>query len=345
MSLSESSTNPNPVQITEDEAALYDRQIRLWGLDAQQKMRNATILIIRLNGTATETVKNIVLAGVGRILILDEKNVSQEDLGAGFFFRDEDVGKHRAEAAKPRIQSLNPLVQVDAITSSSPADLEGLKGILSSESVDLVCATDFPRDYLIQVNDICRQSGKSFYAGGTYGLLGYIFCDLLIHHYISPDRNSGSKEGPPKNIKVSAAYPPLSEALHYKWAELSKRQTKELNPAAIFTILAVWEFESRKGILPTNPEDLTELEALTQALIATTGVNPQVLSKPPSDLLRTVPTSVSHEFSPICAIIGGILAQDILKALAAREPPIANMFAFDGNTGRGTVCRMNMGPV
>lgn len=60
---------------------------------------------------------------------------------------------------------------------------------------------------------------------------------------------------------------------------------------------------------------------------------------------RTVPTSVSHEFSPICAIIGGILAQDILKALAAREPPIANMFAFDGNTGRGTVCRMNMGPV
>ena len=49
-----------------------------------------------------------------------------------------------------------------------------------------------------------------------------------------------------------------------------------------------------------------------------------------------------HEFSPVCAIIGGILAQDILKALAGRDPPIANFFTFDGNVGAGTVCRMNM---
>jgi ubiquitin-like 1-activating enzyme E1 A len=25
-----------------------------------------------------------------------------------------------------------------------------------------------------------------FYAGGTYGLLGYIFCDLQKHDYIAP---------------------------------------------------------------------------------------------------------------------------------------------------------------
>jgi ubiquitin-like 1-activating enzyme E1 A len=53
-------------------------------------------------------------------------------------------------------------------------------------------------------------------------------------------------------------------------------------------------------------------------------------------------TTAAHEFSPVCAIVGGMLAQDILKALAAREPPIANFFTFDGNTGSGTVTRMNM---
>lgn len=37
-----------------------------------------------------------------------------------------------------------------------------------------------------------------------------------------------------------------------------------------------------------------------------------------------------------------MLAQDILKALGAREAPIANFFVFDGNTGAGTVTRMNM---
>lgn len=57
---------------------------------------------------------------------------------------------------------------------------------------------------------------------------------------------------------------------------------------------------------------------------------------------RTMSTTAAHEFSPVCAVVGGMLAQDILKALAAREPPIANLFVFDGNTGGGTVCRMNM---
>lgn len=56
-------------------------------------MRNATILVIRLKGTATETIKNIVLAGIGKLVIVDWEEVSAVDLGAGFFFRDEDIGK------------------------------------------------------------------------------------------------------------------------------------------------------------------------------------------------------------------------------------------------------------
>jgi len=57
---------------------------------------------------------------------------------------------------------------------------------------------------------------------------------------------------------------------------------------------------------------------------------------------RSLVNGASHEFNPVCAIIGGFLGQDILKALGGRDPPIANFFAFDGNTGGGTVCRLNM---
>ena len=55
-------------------------------------MRNATILVVRLRGVATEAIKNMVLAGTGKLIIMDSDTVSEEDLGAGFFFRDEDVG-------------------------------------------------------------------------------------------------------------------------------------------------------------------------------------------------------------------------------------------------------------
>ena len=50
-------------------------------------------MVMRLRGTATETIKNIVLAGIGKLIIVDDEDVSEEDLGAGFFFRDEDVGR------------------------------------------------------------------------------------------------------------------------------------------------------------------------------------------------------------------------------------------------------------
>lgn len=89
----ERNVTPSTTALTEEEASRYDRQMRLWGLEAQQRMRNATILVVRLRGVATEAIKNMVLAGIGKLLIVDGEDVTEEDLGAGFFYRDEDVGR------------------------------------------------------------------------------------------------------------------------------------------------------------------------------------------------------------------------------------------------------------
>lgn len=40
-----------------------------------------------------------------------------------------------------------------------------------------------------------------------------------------------------KNVKLTATYTPLSSALQHRWAGLTRRQTKELNPAVVFSIL------------------------------------------------------------------------------------------------------------
>ena len=56
--------------VTEDEAALYDRQIRLWGLEAQNHMRQAHVAVVSFTGVAEEIVKNIVLAGIGALTIV-----------------------------------------------------------------------------------------------------------------------------------------------------------------------------------------------------------------------------------------------------------------------------------
>ena len=79
-------------------------------------MRNATILMVRLNGVATEAIKNIVLAGIGKLIVVDPDDVTEQELGAGFFYRDEDVGK-KVSSATPARPGTGPEEQCD----TSPA--------------------------------------------------------------------------------------------------------------------------------------------------------------------------------------------------------------------------------
>lgn len=65
-------------------------------------MRNATVLVVRLQGVATEAIKNIVLAGIGKLIIVDDKPVTEEDLGCGFFFSEQDIGKQVRNYSRKR---------------------------------------------------------------------------------------------------------------------------------------------------------------------------------------------------------------------------------------------------
>eukprot|EP01089_Gocevia_fonbrunei_P003393 TRINITY_DN1334_c0_g1_i2.p1 TRINITY_DN1334_c0_g1~~TRINITY_DN1334_c0_g1_i2.p1 ORF type:complete len:104 (+),score=16.32 TRINITY_DN1334_c0_g1_i2:161-472(+) len=75
-------------QLSEEEAALYDRQIRLWGVAVQQRMRDAKILLAGLGGIMNEVCKNLVLAGVGSVFILDNQIVYPHHLAAQFFLSE-----------------------------------------------------------------------------------------------------------------------------------------------------------------------------------------------------------------------------------------------------------------
>lgn len=46
-------------------------------------------------------------------------------------------------------------------------------------------------------------------------------------------------------------------------------------------------------------------------------------------------TTASTEFMPVCAIIGGVMGQDVLNTLGGREPPVINVFIYDGSSGAG----------
>ena len=42
----------------------------------------------------------------------------------------------------------------------------------------------------------------------------------------------------------------------------------------------------------------------------------------------------------MCAVVGGIVAADVIKIISGKEPPINNAFFYDGATGEGVVQRL-----
>jgi hypothetical protein len=51
----------------------YDRQLRLWGANGQRALAEASVLLIGADGVGSETLKNLVLPGIGSFTILDDK--------------------------------------------------------------------------------------------------------------------------------------------------------------------------------------------------------------------------------------------------------------------------------
>ena len=86
----------------------YDRQLRLWGARGQSNLAKARVICVGSSAVATETLKNIILPGVGSFLLIDDAKVVNSDLGQNFFLEASDIGRFRGEAATEHLLTLNP---------------------------------------------------------------------------------------------------------------------------------------------------------------------------------------------------------------------------------------------
>ena len=244
--------------ITEEEAQLYDRQIRLWGLDAQKRLRASRILVAGIKGLGCEVVKNLVLAGVNSLTMLDHENLTKEDGDSQFLAPRNKIGTNRAEASLERVRQLNP--GVDIRIDKSHLDTKDAK--FFSDNFDLVVITNHPKNTIVKINHICRESGIKFFAGDIFGYFGYSFMDLVEHEFVeevkqtaeaklSKDQeNNASKadgDGAPKAkkartvemeepetkmVKNTMQFVSLERATQVDWAQDAyKKRIKRMDPS------------------------------------------------------------------------------------------------------------------
>ena len=91
----------------------YDRQLRLWAAKGQRALEESHFLLLNSGSgvVGIETLKNLVLPGIGQFTIVDENIVTEEDLGINFFLEESSLGKSRAAECCRLLRELNTEVE------------------------------------------------------------------------------------------------------------------------------------------------------------------------------------------------------------------------------------------
>eukprot|EP01025_Chloroclados_australasicus_P042611 TRINITY_DN4529_c0_g2_i1.p1 TRINITY_DN4529_c0_g2~~TRINITY_DN4529_c0_g2_i1.p1 ORF type:complete len:1048 (-),score=190.46 TRINITY_DN4529_c0_g2_i1:257-3400(-) len=159
--------NGSVVNIDED---LHSRQLAVYGKESMRKMANANILICGLKGVGVEIAKNVVLAGVKSVILLDNGVVKHTDLASQFYLQQEDVGKKRAEACVAKVQQLNTAVKVQVCGEDLSESL--------IKNFDTVVLTDSNLAESKQIDAWCRANKVAFVRTENRGVYCSIFCDF-----------------------------------------------------------------------------------------------------------------------------------------------------------------------
>ncbi|KAK6148060.1 hypothetical protein DH2020_018972 [Rehmannia glutinosa] len=269
-------------ELTEHETALYDRQIRVWGADAQRRYLKELISAL------IYFCKNIVLAGVGSVTLIDDRLVTEDLLAANFLIpADENVyaGKSLAELCSDSLKDFNPMQSV---------------------------------------NEKCRKLLKriAFYTVDCRDSCGEIFVDLQNYIY--------SKKKDDEAVECHLEYPSFEEAISVPWKSLPRRVSKLY--LAMRVIEKFEELEGR-GTGDTSAADLLNVQKLRKELCEAHSVDE---SQVPDSLLERL-LEGRREFPPVCAIIGGILGQEVIKAISGKGDPLKNFFFYDVMDGKGII--------
>lgn len=300
-----------PRELTGEEAALYDRQIRLWGLEAQRKLASSHVL---LAGTACsllghELAKNVVLSGVARLALC----AAGKTQAPGFLGPD-------LNATATALRDMNPHVDVAVLDEVLPHVHE----------FSMVCAIGMTRKEELAIAKVCREKGVAFSAGRTAGSVGWLFLDLGKRYKFQfqtkkdPKVDNETNEMTDKELTFCS----YEEAISAPWGGELRRSEFGWHVAS--TLL---EFEDQNARLPNG--DMEDQQALLGIYEKLSAEKKCATSK--KDLIEQVGKVSQFTLPPIAAIVGGMWGRETIKVVSGKDEPINNFFFYNSKTSSGSL--------
>uniref|UniRef100_A0AAX7VBJ1 E1 ubiquitin-activating enzyme n=1 Tax=Astatotilapia calliptera TaxID=8154 RepID=A0AAX7VBJ1_ASTCA len=327
-------------EISEIDEGFYSRQLYVLGHEAMHRMGSAKVLIAGMKGLGVEIAKNVVLSGVKHVTVQDEGMTTWSDLSSQFFLKESHLGQNRAACSVQQLAVLNPHVVVEQYTG--PLD----ENLLLQYQV--VVLTDSSLEDQKRFGELCHSHGIKFIVADTKGLCGQLFCDFGEKFEVL-DRDgempasvmiqSISKDNPGVVICTDDQKHGLSDGDNVIFSEV--QGMTELNNMAPVGIKVRGQFFLFL---------LYHLHLTIKAIYRTVSTHLLVLLQSDADYLLTIVRELNEvaqleeldevtvqslsytaqgDLAPINAFIGGLAAQEVIKACSRKFTPLQQWLYFD----------------
>ena len=186
------------------------------GHEAQRRMMASSAVVVGLSGLGAEIAKNVILAGLHELLLVDPWMANEYDWGGNFYLpTTTTTGVSRAEACRAALAELNPYVTVQTATTTEVPNLssESLVPLIARvRPTVLVLTVPLPETVVIAVNEACRSVGTCFLYAVTYSVFAMAFADFGTQFVVTDKDGEAAATSQIEHV-LCDEYPPVVKVL------------------------------------------------------------------------------------------------------------------------------------
>ncbi|TAK90539.1 MAG: molybdopterin-synthase adenylyltransferase MoeB [Burkholderiaceae bacterium] len=151
--------------MNDDSLLRYSRHLLLdgWGVEAQQRITAAHVLIIGAGGLGCPAAQYLAAAGVGTLTLVDDDNVDLTNLQRQILHTTARIGQAKVNSAAAALTELNPEIQIHALAQRASG--EALDALVAQADVVLDCSDNFATRHA--VNRACVAARTPLVSGAA----------------------------------------------------------------------------------------------------------------------------------------------------------------------------------
>lgn len=158
--------------MNDEQLLRYNRHILLpqIGLEGQQKLNDAHVLIIGLGGLGSPAALYLAAAGVGELTLVDHDTVELSNLQRQIVHNNDNLGEAKVASAKNNLLKINSEISIKTLTTK--VDASTLSDLVTKADIVLDATDNFTTRFAI--NKACVEHKKPLVSGAAIRFEGQV---------------------------------------------------------------------------------------------------------------------------------------------------------------------------